>query len=349
MFRLSDRTAISVTAGLSAKLFSSCTFPVGYIFRQCWSDRGLGFVGRPSLATGKRRRNQISCLSTLRYRSLLVAALKDRREFRRLSGLVTQLARRLQRNLFPVRCDNIAMRFVFLKTAVVGCALALSCFAQESVTVPQLIDFIKSSIKQKLLDKDVAAEVAKLHLTQKLEDQAIEDLQTAGAGIRTVAALTHLADLSQKLPAAPPPEAPKPVATGGPPPSEKDQRRIIAAVREYALNYTSRLPDFLCVQRTNRYINRNYKPGDDSCSKADYFTEQLNYLDHHEKYTMLSVNDNSTFGKTFDAKVGGALSRGEWASLMQAVFEPATDTYFQLVALDQSGRQEVLRVPVSGG
>lgn len=97
------------------------------------------------------------------------------------------------------------MRFAFLKAMAVGCALSLSCVAQESVTVPQLIEFIKSSIKQKLPDKDVAAEAAKLHLTQKLEDQTIEDLQTAGAGPRTVAALTHLADLSAKLPPAPPP------------------------------------------------------------------------------------------------------------------------------------------------
>ena len=97
------------------------------------------------------------------------------------------------------------MRFAFLKTAAVGGVLTLACFAQESVTVPQLIDFIKSSIKQKLPDKDVALEAAKLHLTQKLEDQTIEDLQTAGAGPRTVAALTHLADLSAKLPATPPP------------------------------------------------------------------------------------------------------------------------------------------------
>ncbi len=220
------------------------------------------------------------------------------------------------------------MRFAFLKTVAVGCALTLSCLAQESVTVSQLIEFIKSSIKQKLPDKEVAAEVAKLHLTQKLEDQTIEDLQTAGAGPRTVAALTHMADLSAKLPTAPPPAPTKPVATGGPPPSEADQKRIIEAVREYALNYTKSIPDFLCVQITRRSINRNYKPGDQAWSPADHFSEQLNFLDHHETYKMLSVNDNSTFGKSFDAKVGGALSRGEWASLMQAVFDPATETSF---------------------
>ena len=67
---------------------------------------------------------------------------------------------------------------------------------------------------------------------------------------------------------------------------------------------------------------------------------------------MLSVNGNSTFGKTFDAKVGGALSRGEWASLIQAVFDPASDTIFRLVPMDvyprhgQFKTEEILRLPV---
>jgi hypothetical protein len=207
-------------------------------------------------------------------------------------------------------------------------AIALACFAQETVTVPQLIDFIKSSIKQRLPDKEVAAEAAKLHLSQKLEDQTIEDLQTAGAGPLTVKALTHLGDLSAKLPPAPPPPPPQAAPTGGPPPREADQKRIIEAVREYALNYAQSLPNFLCVQVTDRSINRNYKPGDQGWTPQDKFSEQLNYLDHHESYKMLSVNGNSTFGKTFDAKVGGALSRGEWASLIQAVFDPASETVF---------------------
>jgi hypothetical protein len=219
------------------------------------------------------------------------------------------------------------MQFRFLKTVAVGCVCTLVCLAQESVTVRQLIEFVKSSISQKLMDKDVAAGVANLRLTQKLEDQAIEDLQTAGAGPRTVSALTKLADASAQLPPPPPPAPPKAVPTGGPPPSKEDQKRIIEAVREYALGYTESLPNFICLQVTNRSENHNYKPGDTGWTPHDRFAEQLNYVDHHENYHMISVNDDSTFGKDWQ-KVGGALSRGEWASLIQAVFEPSTETFF---------------------
>jgi len=219
------------------------------------------------------------------------------------------------------------MRLSFLRTAALSCVCTLTAFAQESVTVPKLIEFVKSSISQKLSDKEVAAELAKLKLTQKLEDQTIEELQTAGAGPRTVAALTHLADESQKLPPPPPPPAPKPVSDGGPPPSKETQKRIIEAVREYAMNYSQSLPNFICLQVTRRSINRNYKPGDQAWSPTDRFTEKLSVVDHHEKYEMNSHNDNALVGQTWQ-NVGGALSRGDWSSLMQAVFDPASDAYF---------------------
>ena len=219
------------------------------------------------------------------------------------------------------------MRVSFLRTAVVWCVCTPTALAQVPVTVPKLIEFVKSSVSQKLPDKEVAAELAKLKLTQKLEDQTIEDLQTAGAGPRTVAALTHLADESQKLAPPPPPPPPKPVSDGGPPPSKEDQKRIIEAVREYALNYSQSLPNFICLQVTRRSINRNYKPGDQAWSPADRFTEKLSVVDHHEKYEMNSHNDNALVGQTWQ-NVGGALSRGDWSSLMQAVFDPASEAYF---------------------
>jgi hypothetical protein len=219
------------------------------------------------------------------------------------------------------------MWLLFLRTTAVSCVCALTLLAQVAVTVPKLIEFVKSSISQKLPDKDVAAEVAKLRLTQKLEDQTIEDLQTAGAGPRTVAALTHLADESAKLPPPPPPPPPQAVPTGGPPPSKEEQKRIIEAVREYALNYSRSLPDFLCLQLTNRSVNHNYKPGDTGWTPQDRLLEKLSFVDHQEKYELLSRNDTAMVGKTWEA-VGGSLSRGEWASLLQAVFEPSTDTYF---------------------
>lgn len=212
------------------------------------------------------------------------------------------------------------MRKSGVRIAAVWCLCALAAFAQTPVTVPKLIEFVKSSIAQKLSDRDVALEVARLRLTQKLEDQTIEDLQTAGAGPRTVAALTRLADESAKLAPPPPPPPPRAVPDGGPAPPEAEQHRIVEAVREYALNYAKSLPDFICVELTRRSVNRNYKPGDEAWTPQDNFAEKLSVVDHHENYELIGGKPGQP--------VGGALSRGDWSSLMQAVFDPASDAYF---------------------
>src|SRR4051794_11688410 len=106
----------------------------------------------------------------------------------------------------------------WLLVAILAAPLA---FAQ-SLTVSRLTDFIKSSIEQKNPDKDVAGFLAKVKLTEKLDPSTVDDLQAAGAGPRTVAALKTLATQSASL-AAPAPKAP-PAAkpTGPPPPSQAE-------------------------------------------------------------------------------------------------------------------------------
>ena len=50
-------------------------------------------------------------------------------------------------------------------------------------------------------------------------------------------------------------------------------------------------------------------------------------MDHKENYETLTHNDNAMYGKSWEA-VGGALSRGDWASLLNVIFEPRTQTEF---------------------
>ncbi|HVW86682.1 MAG TPA: hypothetical protein VHB50_18480, partial [Bryobacteraceae bacterium] len=96
-----------------------------------------------------------------------------------------------------------------------------------------------------------------------------------------------------------------------------------------ALNYSRSLPDFLCLQVTRRSVDMHYQPGGQpSWSQTDRLAEKLSFVDHHENYELISHNENALFGKTWES-VGGALSRGEWASLLQAIFDPGTDTDFR--------------------
>jgi hypothetical protein len=233
----------------------------------------------------------------------------------------------IRRNLFLLQCDNTFMRFAFIRAAVLGCICALMSPAQQ-LTVDKLVEFITSSISLKMPDKDVAGSLATMKLTEKLDPRTIEDLQGRGAGPKTVAALSHLAEASATLqPPAPKAAAPKPKPLP-PPPSYEEQQKIIEEAREYALNYSKTLPDFICLQVTRRYIDRHYKPGTEgSWSDSDRLAEKLTYFDQHEKYEPISQNDNSLFGKA-SQDVGGALSRGDFGTLMREVFAPESSAEF---------------------
>src|SRR6266851_4795585 len=96
-----------------------------------------------------------------------------------------------------------------LAVACLFCALA----AAQTLSVEKLKGFIESSVKLKTPDKQVAAYLKHIQLSDKLDDRTIEDLQGMGAGPQTVAALKALADASKNLAAdAPPPPTPKPAA-----------------------------------------------------------------------------------------------------------------------------------------
>src|SRR4051812_28266149 len=88
--------------------------------------------------------------------------------------------------------------------------LAAAAMAQPSMTVAQLVAFIKSSAELHEDDRKVAETVKKIHLSNQLDAHTVETLQTLGAGRLTIAALRTLVADSASLPAAPAPaSAPK--------------------------------------------------------------------------------------------------------------------------------------------
>jgi len=220
----------------------------------------------------------------------------------------------------------VCLLTAFLFGFVTSARLAL---AQQTMTVAKLEEFIKSSIQQKLNDKDVALYTAKIKMSEKLSPKVVEDLQSAGAGPKTVAALTLLVTQSATLSAAPP----KMVMTtqqptGPPPPSDAEKKRILEDTREWALNYVKSLPDFLCMEVTRRSVDPHFEIGSEgSWSPQDRLIEKLTYFDHKENYELLQHNDTALIGKTWET-LGGSISRGEWATLLAQIFEPSTNTDF---------------------
>ncbi len=214
-----------------------------------------------------------------------------------------------------------------MRMAILACVCAAASFAQQQITVEKLLEFVNSSITTKVQDKDVAGYLATVKMSEKLDPRTVEELRSHGAGPKTVAALNNLAAASAGLQAPPvKAAAPKPKLRAAPP--YEDQQKIIEEARDHALNYSMTLPDFICLQVTRRYIDRHYKPGTEgSWSPSDRLAEKLTYFDQKEKYEAISHNDNSLYGKAAQ-DFGGALSRGDFGTLLREIFDPSSDAEF---------------------
>ena len=215
-------------------------------------------------------------------------------------------------------------------------AISLAATAQ-TLSVPQLVSFIQSSeqlIKEgKQTDAELAKYLAKVKLTERLDDRIIEEMQSQGLGPKTLQALQALRDRTKDLTAAKP-IAPPARPTPDPPPSSEEQAAIISDVREYALGYSKNLPDFICTQVTRRYAAP--MPGtrwggsslsEPSWQAQDVLQIRLSYFEQKEKYTVVLAN-NAIVNKDYE-QMGGSKSFGEFGSMLREIFEPGTEARFE--------------------
>ena len=165
--------------------------------------------------------------------------------------------------------------------------LALSVLsAQSGLTLKQLQDILRSSKDQGLSDRDVAKYLKDQPLSFRLTEVMVEDFQGLGVGPRTLQALRLLQESSAGMSEALPVEIPAgPVQP--PPPSEEEQKRIIAEARANALAYTDRLPDFVCLQITRRYVDPSGLEMD--WLKYDEVKTRVSYVEGSENYEVVSA------------------------------------------------------------
>jgi hypothetical protein len=227
------------------------------------------------------------------------------------------------------------MRYRLLAGVFAVCLVAAA--QTQTLNLRQLVSFIQSSeqlIKEgKQTDTEVAKFLAKVKLTERLDDRVIEEMQGQGIGAKTLQALEALRDRTKDLMAAKPivPEAPP---TPIPPPSSEEQAAILSDMREYALNYSKNLPDFICTQVTRRFAAP--MPGtrwggsslsEPSWQAQDVLQIRLSYFEQKEKYTVVLAN-NAIVNKDYE-QMGGSKSFGEFGSMLREIFEPSTEARFE--------------------
>jgi len=210
--------------------------------------------------------------------------------------------------------------------------------SQTSMTVQQLAAFLRNAVNAtdyKYSDQDLAGFLATVKLTERLEDKDIEELQSQiKLGPKTIAKLKVLRDQSQALAESKPivaPLPPKPI----PPPSAEEQGVILDEVRQYALNYSANLPDYICTQVTTRYAapkpgTRAGGPVTDSphWQLLDRLTIRLSYSQKTGEDYKLILQNNSPTDQDY-RKLGGATSFGDFGTMMRQLFERRAATQFE--------------------
>src|SRR3954471_817234 len=236
------------------------------------------------------------------------------------------------------------MRLRLVSTLLLSAALGLQ--AQTEMNVQQVVDLVRSELAlRQHTDKQVAAYVKKLKLSEKITDKTILDLEAQGAQPKTVAALQELRDQAASLKAPSsdstysPATAPDTATTESdatvrlnsraaeiPPPDSVRQQHILSQIKEYALSYTKNLPNFICVEVIRRYVDP---------TSADHYQSignvlaRVSYNQGQESYKVYSVNghvEDTSIDRA--AAGGGAISQGEFGSMMREIFEDKSGATF---------------------
>ena len=97
-------------------------------------------------------------------------------------------------------------------------------------------------------------------------------------------------------------------------------------MREYALNYSRNLPDFICTEVVKRSSAPKTGSGEPQWREGDTLLIKLSYFEQKENYKLIMIN-NSLARQDYE-KVGGAKSFGDFGSLMRGIFEPASQARF---------------------
>lgn len=192
--------------------------------------------------------------------------------------------------------------------------------AATSNSLDDLLKTVREGLQRGQSDDQVAHAIHHLNLGVRLDNRTSEELESESPGPKSIAEIERLRELSRTLPLS----TGLPWFASPPAPARDELRDVLAEARHKALSYTAGLPDFLCTETVRRYESATGK-GD--WMVRDTLTLQLTYFDHDESYKLTAINGRKT-GLSYE-QVGGAMSKGEFGSMLYAVFAPASQATFK--------------------
>lgn len=191
--------------------------------------------------------------------------------------------------------------------------------AAQPATVADVVALVKTGAARKQADGSLARALAKLELADRLENRVVEELESLGAGPKTVQALINLRDRSARMP----PPNPQPAFDSPPAPSAAAQREAVNLAARAAFQYLASLPDFICEEEVNRFEDWG---NTGRWREKDLLEIKLTYFDRLENYHLFAV-DRRPARVDLDA-MGGAHSEGEFGSILTEIFRDGSHARF---------------------
>jgi VWFA-related protein len=133
-----------------------------------------------------------------------------------------------------------------------------------------------------------------------------------------------------------------------PPPAADELDAIVAGARKRAVDYSKSLPNFICVEVTNRSVDQ---AGNGKWKHRDSIAELLTYHNNQETRTTLEVNGKRSSLTRAEMNANWPTSIGEFGGLLNLVFAPSSKTHFEWKEAgtlgDGSGTLQVLSYRVA--
>jgi len=112
---------------------------------------------------------------------------------------------------------------------------------------------------------------------------------------------------------------------------------FIEEVRKTVKDYVDGLPDFICNQEVQRFIDTD---GSGAWQRMDEMAFELTYNRKKESYKLIRVNGIASPQRSIGA--GGASSAGEFASALDSLFDPKTEAIFIPAGKEKLGTHQTL-------
>jgi hypothetical protein len=242
--------------------------------------------------------------------------------------------------------ENVTMKIIpisfsllrFAQVALISISIFSGVSAQQQqspnqpLTLRDLNKMMRESVGRNMTEADLAAYIERFGIEFDPTPDVVSRLRANGAHQHLINTIKREAE---KLSAS----AGKVVAIG-----PQDSDPFIEETRKVVRDYLDELPDFICQQVVERYYDFE---GRGAWDRADKLTYELTYNRKRESYRPINA-----IGRPVTSpinKTGGAISTGDFASELAALFDKETKTIFTAAGKERLGKWQTrvydFRVP----